>query len=83
MGYVKKFQVPAHDEMPSDEMIEWLHSIKQEWDGDESGITVLVGMTPGGEQDWRIAGPGDWLIQDEATSFVTVATQQQIEEMML
>ena len=46
MGYVKKFQIPAHDEMPSDEMIEWLHSIKQEWDGDESGITVLIGTTP-------------------------------------
>lgn len=83
MGYVKKFQVPAHDVMPSEEMIEWLHSIKQEWDGDESGITVLVGTTEGGEQDWRIAGPGDWLIQDEATGFVTVATPQQVEEMML
>lgn len=82
MGYVKKFQVPEHDVMPSDEMIAWLHTIKQEWDGDESGITILQAVHDG-EQEWKIAGPGDWLIEDEATGFVTVATQQQIEEMGL
>lgn len=82
MGYVKKFQVPAHQIMPSDEMIVWLHSIQQEWDGDESGILILHGVNDG-EQDWKLAAPGDWLIQDEATGFVTVATQQQIEEMGL
>ena len=83
MGYVKKYQIPAHDDMPSDEMIDWLHSIKQEWNGDESGITVNQGRDEKGEEVWTIAAPGDWLIQDEATGFVTCATQQQIEEMGL
>lgn len=80
MGYVRKFQIPAHDVVPSDEMIDWLHTLKQEWDGDESGVTVLIGVE-NGEQQWVIGAPGDWLIQDEATGFVTVATEQQLEEM--
>lgn len=82
MGYVRKYQIPAHDDMPSDEMIEWLHGLDQEWDGDESGITVLIGEE-NGEQKWEIGAPGDWLIQDEATGFVTVATEKQLEEMGL
>lgn len=81
MGYVRKFQVPPHEVDPSPEMIEWLHSLKQEWDGDDSGITFWTGVNKNGEQEWVMAGPGDWLIQDEETGFVTVATEEQLKEM--
>lgn len=82
MAYVKKFQIPPHEVDPSEEMIAWLHEMKQEWDGDDSGVTVCIGVE-NGEQQWVIASPGDWLIQDESTGFVTKATEEQVKEMGL
>lgn len=79
MGYVKKFQIPPHEVDPSEEMIAWLNELKQEWDGDDSGIIVCIG-TQNGEQVWATGGPGDWLIEDEATGLVTIGLQQWVEE---
>jgi hypothetical protein len=79
MAYVKKFQIPSHEVDPSDEMIEWLHGLKQEWDGDDSGVTVCIGVQDG-EQVWATGGPGDWLIQDEETGLVSIGLKQWVEE---
>lgn len=83
MAYVKKFQIPPHEVDPSTEMIVWLHGLKQEWDGDDSGITICIGRNKNGDQHWVIAAPGDWLIQDDLTGFVAVATEDQVKEMGL
>ena len=34
------WQVPSHNQLPSDAMIEWLEASSTEWDGDETGIEV-------------------------------------------
>lgn len=47
----ESWQVPQHDEMPSEEMIEWLGKCTQDWSGDESGINI----------EDHVAGPGDWV----------------------
>lgn len=53
------YQVPRHDTAPSEEMIEWLHQMTQEWDGDESGVTIT---SPSGESS-SLAGPGDAIVE--------------------
>jgi len=70
MGYVKKFQVPEHDVMPSDEMIAWLHTIKQEWDGDESGITIC---SLDGEH--KVGGPGDYVVESDGVYYIVTAAE--------
>lgn len=48
-----QFQVPNHDEAPSEEFIEFLNDLDIEWSGDECGI--IFGMSP----DDVTALPGD------------------------
>lgn len=56
---MKVWKIPQHDEMPSEEMIAWLHEMTQEWDGDESGITIC---SLDGEH--KVGGPGDFVVED-------------------
>lgn len=59
------YRVPHHDEAPSDEMIEWLHTCPHEWNGDESGIVIEViedhpyTASPG---DWVVCSPSGWTV---------------------
>lgn len=55
-----RYQIPRHDQEPSEEMIDWLHENTEDWSGDECGI-VLV-HTDGGEET---GFPGDWVVRDE------------------
>jgi hypothetical protein len=57
---VNKFQVPAVDEMPSDELIEFLHENQREWEG--SGDGVVIEMLNGKRV---LANPGDYIVRDE------------------
>ncbi len=61
MSEVVKFQIPKHDEDPSEGMIAFLAECPQAWDGDESGICIY---SPSQEQA-MIGGPGDWVVRDE------------------
>ncbi len=54
------FQVPAYDTMPAEGMIEWLHALPINWDGDPGGINLEIEF---GSDAWSIAGPGDWLVE--------------------
>lgn len=50
--------VPGHDEDPSEELIEWLHDLPIDWDGDPGGINftnpdgVEVLVLPGQTFTW-------------------------------
>lgn len=55
-----RYQIPLHDEMPSDEMVEWLHENTEDWDGDPSGITLI--HNDGTEE---LGLPGDFVVRDE------------------
>jgi hypothetical protein len=65
---IVKFQIPQRDEMPSEEMVEFLHECTQEWDGDEEGITI-------GDV---LGGPGDWVVRCDGV--YTILTAKQVEE---
>lgn len=53
--------VPAHSVAPSDEMVEWLHMMEQEWEGDECGVLV---WPPGvADADPDLASPGDAVVE--------------------
>jgi hypothetical protein len=68
---IRCFQVPTHDQMPSEEMIEWLHEMTQEWDGDESGIVIFPPVGSNGEVgEEKIAGPGDYIVSVNGTYHV-------------
>lgn len=58
-----KFQIPSHEQAPSEEMIEWLGQCAQEWEGDESGITI----------DDQLGGPGDWVVEEKGVYFIVLA----------
>ena len=70
---MRVFKVPAHDEMPSEEMIEWLHEMSQEWDGDECGISIYPPLGPAGEP--KLAGPGDYVVESEGVYHVVTAAE--------
>lgn len=57
---MKVWKIPQHDEMPSEEMIAWLHEMTQEWDADEGGITIFP---PDGSTE-RSGAPGDFVVED-------------------
>lgn len=62
-----RFKVPLFDEMPSDEMIDWLHENPNDWEGDESGIALSF---PGqGDQNIKYsqAFPGDYVVRNDET----------------
>ena len=64
--HITAYRVPMHDEDPTDEMIEWLHSSPLSWDGDESGICFHALAAPNGWVGERIAAPGDWIVHIHA-----------------
>ena len=51
------YRIPAYDEDPSDELIEFLHANPHEWEGSESGISLEHPHV--GRQE---AAPGDWIV---------------------
>lgn len=57
-----EFQIPKSNEDPSDEFIEFINECPQDWDGDDSGITIHVGPE---EKDWVLGNPGDWVIKGD------------------
>lgn len=56
-----RYQIPAHNEEPSTEMVEWLHENAENWEGNDTGI-VLYHDDGSAETGF----PGDWLVRDEA-----------------
>ena len=68
-----KYQIPQHDEMPSEDMIEWLNKCSQEWDGDSLGLNI---MQANGE--FMTGGPGDWVV--ECDGVYTIAGQKEAEK---
>lgn len=73
---MRVFKVPAYDEMPSDEMIEWLHQMSQEWDGDECGLSIYPPLGPAGEVgEPKLAGPGDYVVESEGVYYVVTAAE--------
>lgn len=76
MMSVRVFKVPAYDQMPSDEMIEWLHEMSQEWDGDECGISIYPPLGSNGEVgEPKLAGPGDYVVSSEGIYYVVTAAE--------
>lgn len=58
---MKAYRIPKHDEMPSEEMIDWLGENTMDWSGDESGIALDV-LRANGEDEYEVGGPGDWVV---------------------
>ena len=55
---IEAMQLPAIDDEPSPELIDWLHAADREWESDRDGgiaITALEGVMR--------ADPGDWIIK--------------------
>ncbi len=70
---MKKYQVPdpaeydqpGFDNAAHDAIVEWLHTMTQEWDGDPAGITIYPPLGPNGEvSEAELAGPGDWVVEE-------------------
>lgn len=57
---MKAYRIPQHNEDPSDEMVDFLSENTEDWDGDDSGITL--GTTDGSAGD-ELGGPGDWVVR--------------------
>ena len=55
-----RYQIPRHDQEPSEEMIEWLHENIEDWSGDECGIALI--HNDGTEE---LGLPGDWIVRDK------------------
>jgi hypothetical protein len=73
---MKVWQIPQRDEMPSDEMIEWLHEMSQEWDGDESGIVIFPPLGPNGEVgESKVGGPGDYVVENNGIYGIVTASE--------
>ena len=62
-----KFQIPLTDVMPSEEMIDWLDAMDQEWSGDPGGIDIY---TPDGETVMH-GDPGDWLVEIDGVYMIS------------
>jgi len=54
-----RYQIPQHDEDPTEEMIEFLNANPEEWDGDPSGILL---HHDDGTQEF--GNHGDWVVRD-------------------
>ena len=67
---MKVWKIPQHDEMPSEEMIDWLSEMTQEWDGDESGITISF---PSGYD--MVGAPGDYVVESEGVYYIVTAAE--------
>lgn len=67
---MKVWKIPQHDEMPSEEMIDWLSVMTQEWDGDESGITIC---SLDGEH--KLGGPGDYVVESDGVYYIVTAAE--------
>ncbi len=65
MSDVVKYQIPQHDQDPPEGMVDWLAECTQEWDGDESGINIMVFGTQ------MSGGPGDWVVCRDGIYFIT------------
>ena len=37
-----RYQIPQHDQEPSEEMIEWLHENTEDWSGEKAGVSLVV-----------------------------------------
>jgi hypothetical protein len=54
---IEAHQMPLPDQEPTAEMVDFLHAMSRDWEGDSEGITI---STPEGEM---LARPGDWIIR--------------------
>ena len=70
MKILAAFQVPAYDQEPLDQMVEWLHAMPEEWDGDPSGINIHIS-----ENNCQLALPGDWIVQREDGKYRAVPAE--------
>jgi hypothetical protein len=55
--------IPNYGVEPGEEMIEWLSTMEQEWDGDDSGITILDAS--GDTEKDQVGAPQDFVFCDE------------------
>ena len=55
-------RIPNYGEDPSEELVEWLSNLEQDWDGDDCGLNITL---PDGTQS--VGGPGDWVCFDPQT----------------
>lgn len=62
---MKIFRIPDHDTAPSEEMIDWLGTCTQDWEGDESGIRISVPfpLSADGVFVDTTGGPGDFVAE--------------------
>ena len=57
-----RYTIPLYNEMPSDEMIDWLHENPNDWSGDDFGIHLNQ------ETDEYVSGgPGETVARDDET----------------
>ena len=57
-----RYKIPMHDEMPSEEMIDWLSENTSDWQGDDFGIHLNL------ESDDYVSGePGETVARDDET----------------
>lgn len=73
---MKVWKIPQHDEMPSEEMIDWLSEMTQEWDGDESGIVIFPPVGPNGEIGVeKVGAPGDYVVESDGVYYIVTAAE--------
>lgn len=60
---ITAYQVPAYEEEPSEEMIDWLNENPGSWEGDDCGICFHTLSAAGDVVDTQIAEPGNWVVR--------------------
>jgi hypothetical protein len=55
------WQVPLRDQMPCDELIEWLNSMPNAWEGDENGVSIQRLDAP---EEWMLVDPGGYIVEN-------------------
>lgn len=66
--------------MPSEEMIDFLQSCQQAWDGDDFGITIVVPDGDGEGWSEQTGHGGDWVVQYEDGVYRIVANDKVLSE---
>lgn len=65
---ITKYQIPDYNSDASDEMVEWLHKMEQEWDGDECGI--IIWKKDVDDEDPYVGGPGDYVCEENGIYWI-------------
>lgn len=56
-------RVPPWDAEPSEEMVEWLHEMTQDWSGEPDGVTIARPDSTCDAPDAQTARPGDYVVE--------------------